>query len=146
MVPTDPPRRYNNATLCTGWTMGTGYGSKNDWQGGSGIAKGCEGARKGKIAYCFPGGAPGGASELECPVERSPNCLGLPANGGRSDKHGAFRPGPGLVFGVGRFYDALPYGHLTQVITCQCGPCNKWEIRLLFADVKPFGWSRRSSV
>jgi hypothetical protein len=63
--------------------------------------------------------------------------------GGRSDEHGERRPGPGEVFGLGRFCDGLGYGHEKQVLACQCGPCNKWEAaqlsKELFASVKPFG-------
>jgi hypothetical protein len=67
--------------------------------------------------------------------EHSPKCMGLPANGGRHDGHGQFRPGPGKVFGIGRFYDGHGYGHPRQVLSCQCGNCNRWEAAQLFAAV-----------
>jgi hypothetical protein len=88
----------------------------------------------GKLAYCFLGGA--GGPESACKRERAPTCLGMPENGGRHDEHGQFRPAPGEVFGVGRFYDGHGYGHPRQVLVCQCGICNRWEAGQMYDEVK----------
>ncbi len=74
-------------------------GKHGDLVGGKGHAAGCEGAWVGKMDWLREGLL---GREMECARGWSPKCR---AKGGRSDKHGDRRPGPGAVFRVERFCD-----------------------------------------
>jgi hypothetical protein len=77
--------------------------------------------------------------ESACGRVHAPGCLGRPENDGRHDEHGDFRPGPGKVFGIGRFYDGHGYGHPRQAVSCQCLTCNRWEAQLNIDSLRAMG-------